>query len=117
MITVTESAKSAMWETLRRNNMPWDAAFRLGRGSDGPVLDVDRPADGDRVISHRNAPVLVIDRDFDEGLGRAVVDLSVAGKPPAFSFRPVPPEDSESPRPLVSTRDAKGSGGRIVRCP
>lgn len=76
MISVSEQAKAILWETLQESGIPQDQGLRLQPGVDGFVLGLDKPNGDDRVIRHRNVPVLFIDGQLDDEVDDLLIDIA-----------------------------------------
>jgi hypothetical protein len=90
MIMVSDQAKAVLWESLQQSGIPPDRGLRLQPSDDGFVLEVDRPTEDDRVIRHRDVPVLIIDGDLDENIDELLIDIGEGPQGPQLTLRPLP---------------------------
>ena len=90
MITVSGQAKAVLWESLQQSGIPADRGLRLQPGSEGYTLEIDKPTEDDRVIRHRDAPVLIIDGGLDDEVGNLLIDITDGPQGPQLTLQPLP---------------------------
>ncbi len=75
MIQVSEMAAIALLESLQASGVEPDKGLRLKKEDSKLTLKVDTPDNNDRVIWHSKCAVLIVDRDTEEKIGDALVDV------------------------------------------
>jgi len=75
MISISQLAASVIAETLKESGVPTGQSLRLIREKRGFSLQVDRPAESDRVIRYGGDIVLIVDKDFEDRTGGARIDV------------------------------------------
>jgi Fe-S cluster assembly iron-binding protein IscA len=76
MLTITEGAKQLLRETLRENSQDPETGIRLSvkkGGNFGIVLDTE--AEGDQVVKHNGAKVLLVSSELATTLKEARLDV------------------------------------------
>jgi hypothetical protein len=89
MIRVTERAASELSDILAASQAQKDQAVRLLPDDSGNIaMTIDRPSQGDEVVSGEKRPLLILDAALAARLADVVLDLTPAnGRPPHFVFR------------------------------
>ncbi len=90
MIEVSELAGTAMVQSLRASNVPSDQGFRLRKGEDKFSLEIDSPAENDRVIRQEEAIVLIVDPGVEGEVGDVVIDVEERTDGPQLMMRSKP---------------------------
>jgi hypothetical protein len=75
VIKLSELAVEALHESLHAGGIASDQGLRLKIKEGRFTLYLDKPADDDRVIRHDADIVLIVDRETDEEIGNAVIDV------------------------------------------
>jgi hypothetical protein len=77
LIRITELAVMVLIETLHSKQIPPDEGFRLKLTPMGPVMCFGAPNGGDRIMKIGDRPLLIIDRDLEEMISDAVIDIDL----------------------------------------
>jgi hypothetical protein len=96
MITISEQAKAALWTSLQQSGIPTYQGLRLQAGSEGFMLEIDTPTEDDRVIRHRDTPVIIIDGTLDEKIDDLIIDITDTTQGPQLTIQPTtefPPDN------------------------
>lgn len=81
MIGVTERAKEELKTVLNKSVDHPDACLRLRVKEDGELgLGIDIKMEGDQVVEHEGAPLLVAEQDLAESLGHMAIDVDESGE-------------------------------------
>jgi len=76
MLTVTESAKQKLRQTLITNTNDQEAGLRLTMEPPGQLgLVLDRESPNDSLIEHEGLKVLIVDHELAELLQEATIDV------------------------------------------
>lgn len=75
MIQVSEIAAMAILEALAASGVEPDKGLRLKREVMGFSLSIDTPADNDSIIYRSQSLVLIVDKNTEEEVGDALVDV------------------------------------------
>lgn len=77
MLTVTESAKQLLKETLQAHTDDPEVGLRLSPGEPGQQLGIvlDREAKGDQVVEHEGAKVLLVPSELAPALDGVTLDI------------------------------------------
>ncbi|MFQ6030068.1 MAG: hypothetical protein ACE5Q6_21555 [Dehalococcoidia bacterium] len=96
MITVSDHAKAVLWQSLQQAGIPTDRGLRLQRRVDGFAFELDQPTKDDRVIHHRDVPILIIDGGLDEEIDDLLIDVTNGPQGTQLTIHPLPdlPADS-----------------------
>jgi len=88
MLSVTENARKALQEILKNAEAQPEQSLRLveDEGSYGLTLDTEQ--DGDQVVEHEGATVLLVGAEIKEGLAGIVLDLQDTPEGPRLTFVP-----------------------------
>jgi hypothetical protein len=93
MITISHQAIATLWETLQESGIPDDRALRLQSNPEGFRLEIDMPSEDDRVIRHRDTPVLIIDGAKEDEFDDMLIDVTDGIEGRQLTIRPLPPPD------------------------
>lgn len=75
MISVSKLAASVLFKTLQESEVQSGQSLRLVREEEGFVLQLDSPVETDRVIRYEGAIVLIVNRDLENELDDARIDV------------------------------------------
>ncbi len=75
MIEVSELAATALLESLRVSGVGPDRGLRLIEKEGTFILDIDSPAEDDRVLRLNEDTVIIVSRDIEERCGAALIDV------------------------------------------
>ena len=75
MISISQLGASVLYKTLEESEIQSGQSFRLVREEEGFLLKLDSPVKTDRVIRYNGALVLMIDKDLENELGNARIDI------------------------------------------
>ena len=76
MLTVTESAKQLLKKTLRSHSDDPEAGLRLSMDSGGQLeMVIDSEAEGDQVVEHEGAKVLLVAPELAPALEGVTLDI------------------------------------------
>ncbi|MFQ6025911.1 MAG: hypothetical protein ACE5Q6_00185 [Dehalococcoidia bacterium] len=95
MITISEYARAVLWQSLHQAGIPTDRGLRLQPEADGFTLGLDKPTEDDRVIHHRDVPVLIIDGVLDEWVDDLLIDVTDSPQGAQLTIRPLPDADDD----------------------
>jgi hypothetical protein len=70
-----------------------DKGFRLTRQEDRFALEIDSPAEQDRVIRHEGAIALIVDQTTEEEVGDALIDVEDRPDGPQLMMRSKSPQE------------------------
>jgi hypothetical protein len=90
MIIISDIAKAALWVALESSGIDPQQALRVQPGIEGFTLEVDLPSPGDRVISHNDCPVIIIDKVLDSEIKNVLIDLNDGPQGTEVIIRPFP---------------------------
>lgn len=92
-LTVTERAAEALKETLNGVDHEAGEVLRLVPGAQDPkgqlALALDRARDGDQVVEHEGAAVLVVEKELSESLSASTLDAEEGLDGPQLRLIPV----------------------------
>lgn len=89
MIQVSDLAKAALWESLRESGVSPEQGLRLTAGHGAFTLDLDYPTNKDRVIEHRDATIIIVDRETEDLVGDAIIDIDEGENGSELVFRKI----------------------------
>jgi len=75
MISVSQLAASVLFETLKESGVQNGQSLRLVKIEKGFTLEVDTPKQSDRVVRYEGDVVLIVDRDLENEIGDARIDV------------------------------------------
>jgi len=75
MIEVSELAATALVQSLEASCVEPEKGFRLTKKEDRFALEIDSPAENDRVIKHEGAIALMVDQVTEEEVGDVLIDV------------------------------------------
>ena len=86
-INVSDTAMEALFETLKASEVEEGKGLRLRE--EGPLLtlSLDTPRANDTVIDHDGTIVLIVNRDIEQGIGDATVDVDTEQEEPRLVLR------------------------------
>ncbi|MFP3880661.1 MAG: hypothetical protein ACLFVA_06885 [Dehalococcoidia bacterium] len=90
MIEVSELAANALVQSLEASGVEPQKGFRLTKQEDRFALEIDSPAQDDRVIRHAGAIALIVDQSIEEEVGDAVIDVEDRPEGPELMMRTKP---------------------------
>ncbi len=93
MIEVSELAANALVQSLEASGVEPDKGFRLTKQEDRFALEIDSPAEEDRVIRHEGAIALIVDQNTEEEVGDALIDVEDRPDGPQLMMRSKPPQE------------------------
>ncbi|MBE0431303.1 MAG: hypothetical protein IBX67_05710 [Dehalococcoidia bacterium] len=92
MIEVSELAANALAQSLQMSGVEPEKGFRLTRQEDKFALEIDSPAQEDKVIEHEGTIVLMVDQDTEQEVGDVLIDVEDRPDGPQLMMRSKPPE-------------------------
>jgi hypothetical protein len=90
LIEMTELAASALVQSLHMSGISPDKGFRLTKQEDKFALEIDSPAEADRVIEHGGAVALMVDEDIEKEVGDVLIDVEDGADGPQIMMRNKP---------------------------
>jgi len=93
MIEVSELAASALVQSLQMSGVEPSKGFRLTKQEDIFELEIDSPAEDDRVIRHEGAIALMVDQGTEEEVGDVLIDVEDRPNGPQLMMRSKPLEE------------------------
>ena len=93
MIEVSELAASALVQSLQMSGVEPSKGFRLTKQEDIFELEIDSPAEDDRVIRHEGAIALMVDQGTEEDVGDVLIDVEDRPNGPQLMMRGKPLEE------------------------
>jgi hypothetical protein len=87
MISISQLAASVLFETLKESEVQAGQSLRLTKGRRGFVLTLDKPIETDRVIKYEGNIVLVVNKDLENKLGEARIDVEATTEGPNLVMR------------------------------
>ena len=93
MIEVSELAASALVQSLEASGVEPEKGFRLTKKEDRFALEIDSPAEDDRVIKHEGAIALMVDQGTEEEVGDVLIDVEERVDGPQLMMRSKLPEE------------------------
>jgi len=94
MISISQLAASVLFKTLKESEVHGGQSLRIVKEHEGFVLQLDSPVETDRVIRYEGAIVLIVNKDLENELGDARIDV----------------EETTEGRDLVMRRSANPNG-------
>jgi hypothetical protein len=89
MILVSDLAKAALWESLQESGVEPGQGLRLNATQGAFTLDLDYPKEEDRVIEHRDSTVIIVDRETEDLIGDAIIDINEGENGSELVFRKI----------------------------
>ena len=89
MILVSDVAKAALWESLQESGVEPGWGLRLTATEGAFTLDLDYPKEQDRVIEHRDSKVIIVDRETEDLIGEAIIDINEGENGSELVFRKI----------------------------
>jgi hypothetical protein len=93
MIEVSDLAANALVQSLNASGVSPDKGFRLTKKEDRFALEIDSPAEEDRVIKHEGAIALMVDQGIEEEVGDVLIDVEERPEGPQLMMRSKPPKE------------------------
>jgi hypothetical protein len=93
MIEVSELAANALVQSLNVSGVSPDKGFRLTKKEDRFALEIDSPAEDDRVIKHEGAIALMVDQGTEEEVGDVLIDVEERADGPQLMMRSKPSQE------------------------
>ncbi|MFO7773741.1 MAG: hypothetical protein R6U93_02245 [Dehalococcoidia bacterium] len=93
MIEVSELAANALVQSLEASGVEPEKGFRLTKQENRFALEIDSPAEADRVIRHEGAIALIVDQVTEEEVGDALIDVEDRPDGPQLMMRSKSPEE------------------------
>jgi len=90
MIEVSDLAANALVQSLHVSGVSPDKGFRLTKKEDRFALEIDSPAEDDRVIKHEGAIALMVDHGTEEEVGDVLIDVEERADGPQLMMRNKP---------------------------
>jgi Fe-S cluster assembly iron-binding protein IscA len=89
MILVSDVAKAALWESLQESGVEPGRGLRLMETQGAFTLDLDYPKEQDRIIEHRDSTVIIVDRETEDLIGDAIIDINEGENGSELVFRKI----------------------------
>ena len=93
MVEVSELAASVLVQSLQASGVSSDEGFRLRKREDGFALEVDSPAENDRVIRQGGAIALIVDQGIEDEVGDVLIDVEERPDGPQLMMRSEPSQE------------------------
>lgn len=93
MVELSELAATALVESVHASGVGVDKGFRLRKQEDKFALEIDSPAENDRVIKHQDAVVLIVDQGVEEEIGDVLIDVEERPGGPQLIMRSRPSQE------------------------
>jgi hypothetical protein len=93
MIKVSELAATALVQSVHASGEATDKGFRLRKQEDRFMLEIDSPAENDRVVKHQDAIALIVDQGVEEEAGDVLIDVEERPDGPQLIMRSTPPQE------------------------
>jgi hypothetical protein len=93
MIEVSDLAANALVQSLEASGVESDKGFRLTKKADRFALEIDSPAEDDRVIRHGGSIALMVDQGIEEEVGDVLIDVEDRPDGPQLMMRSQPPQE------------------------
>lgn len=87
MIGLSELAAMVLVESLEASGVGPEKGLRLKEEGSQFALQLDSPADNDRIIWHNGAMALIVDRDFEAKICDAFIDVEDGPNEPYLAIR------------------------------
>jgi hypothetical protein len=75
MLELSDLAVYVLVQSLKASGVGSEKGFRLKEREDEFKLEIDSPADDDRVIRHEGAIVMMVDQGTEEKVGNVLIDV------------------------------------------
>jgi hypothetical protein len=86
MIGLSELAARALVESLEASGVEPEKGLRLKPKGKRYALQLDIPGENDRVIRHKGAIALIVDKDVEAKVGDATIDIEEGSKEPYLAL-------------------------------
>jgi len=93
MIEVSELAATALVQSLEASCVGLEKGFRLTKKEGRFALEIDSPAENDRVIKHEGAIALMVDQGTEEEVGDVLIDVEDRPGGPQLTMHSKLPEE------------------------
>jgi len=93
VIEVSDLAANVLVQSLEASGVESDKGFRLTKKEDRFALEIDSPAEDDRVIKHEGAIALMVNQDTEEEVGDVLIDVEERVDGPQLMMRSKPPQE------------------------
>jgi hypothetical protein len=93
MIEVSDLAANALVQSLEASGVEPEKGFRLTKKEDRFALEIDSPADEDRVIKHEGTIALIVDQRIEEEVGDVLIDVEERPDGPQLMMRSKPTQE------------------------
>jgi len=93
MIEMSELAANVLVQSLHASGVEPDKGFRLTKKEGSFALEIDSPAEDDRVIKHGEAIALMVDQDTEEEVGDVLIDVEERPDGPQLMMRSKPSQE------------------------
>jgi hypothetical protein len=93
MIEVSDLAANALVQSLGASGVGPEKGFRLTKKEDKFALEIDSPAENDRVIKHGGAIALIVDQGTEEEVGDVLIDVEERADGPQLMMRSKPSQE------------------------
>ena len=93
MIEVSELAANALVQSLKASGVEPDKGFRLTKQEDRFALEIDSPAEDDRIIKHGEAIALMVDQGIEKEVGDVLIDVEDRPDGPQLMMRNKPSQE------------------------
>jgi hypothetical protein len=93
MIEVSNLAANALVQSLEASGVEPEKGFRLTKKEDMFTLEIDSPAENDRVIRHEGSIALMVDQGIEEEVGDVLIDVEERPDGPQLMMRSKPPQE------------------------
>jgi len=93
MVEVSELAGNVLVQSLQVSGVSLDKGFRLRKQEDRFALEIDSPANDDRVIKQGEAIVLIVDQGTEDEVGDVLIDVEERPDGPQLMMRSKPSQE------------------------
>ena len=93
MIQMTELAANVLVQSLHVSGVSPEKGFRLTKKEDKFALEIDSPAEDDRVIEHGGAIALMVGEGIEKEVGDVVIDVEDRPDGPQIMMRSKPSQE------------------------
>jgi hypothetical protein len=93
MIQMTELAANVLVQSLHVSGVSPEKGFRLTKKEDKFALEIDSPAEDDRVIEHGGAIALMVGEGIEKEVGDVVIDVEDRPDGPQIMMRNKPSQE------------------------
>jgi hypothetical protein len=87
MIRVSDLAAMVMVESLEASGIGPERGLRLKKDGEELSLQIDSPGSDDRVVWHNGAIALIVDKQLEEAMGDALIDVEDDPEEPYLAIR------------------------------